>query len=188
MQPRDLNKTRTLAAGMDSSPNGNTNSSSGHHNSGEKKKRLRDSKASPATVVMTDTYSFRAKVQKFTGMPTPPENSTCEESERVPPLLFKPRAHRAAINGQPSTLPFLSSVLTNRTNSCNLFLTDHLLNLSVIEGDHQYDAHTSNSVLQLPALGQEETSNRVSLQFKELLEELGLSENAETDVSLLEML
>lgn len=180
MHPWDLNmtggSTRTVAAGADSSSNGSS-SSSRDHNSVKQKKRPRDSKMSPATVVVTDLKSFRAKVLKFTGMPTPPASSTSEESERMEPLVFKPRAQKAGINAPLTTFPFLSSVLTNSTNSSNLPLThDQLLKLPVIEIDRLFEAYTSNSMLQLPVFSDNKASNRVSLQFKELLEELELTD------------
>jgi hypothetical protein len=150
----------------------------------KKKKRPRDSKASPATVVITDAYNFRAKVHKFTGMPTPPANSTSEESERMPPVLFKPGAQRAGINVPLTTLPFLSSVLTNSTNFSNLPLTDHVLKLPLIEGDRPYEAHMSNSMLQLPGFSENKASNSVSLQFKELLEELELTEMLQYEIDV----
>lgn len=166
--------TQAVAAGPDSSSNGSSSSGSSNRNSGKSKKRPRDSKPqlSRATVVITDAHHFRAKVHKFTGMPTPHAGNTFEDSER-PPLLFKPRARRAAIN---VPLTMISTVC------CNLPATDHLLNLPLMEGDPPVEARTSNSLLQLPAFGDNEGSNyesndNVSLLFEELWDELELTQN-----------
>ena len=130
MQQCHLNKTSALAARADSSSNG---SSSSDCNSVKRKKRSRDSEASPTTVVITDIYNFRSKVEKFTRLPTYPgrASSTSEESEKTgrSPLVLRPRTRRGVVNVPATTFPFLSSVLTNSRNSCSLIpLTNCLLN------------------------------------------------------------
>lgn len=160
--------------GADLPSNGSSCSSGDHNNSGKKKKR----KSSAVTVVMTDLYNFRAKVQKFTAMPTPPAYSTAEESQKIRCLLLKPKAQRAVINAPPSTLPFLSSVLRNSTNSCNPTFTDNLLKLPIIQSDHPVEAQKSNSLLLPTFSGNRKSSNTISLLFEELLEEFERTENA----------
>lgn len=205
MQPWDLNKTgattRALGAGADSSSDGSctsdhnsgvkhkrprdstaslaTDGSGSDHDSGIKKKRSRYPKASHATVVMTDAYSFRAMVDKFTGMPTLPASaSTCQESKR-PPLLFKPKAQRAEINIPLITMPSQFPVLMNSTYCCNLPSTDHLHRLPLVEGYHPVETRLTNSMLQLPVFSDNKSSNhKSSNRFEEILRELELTVNA----------
>jgi hypothetical protein len=106
-------------------------------------------------------------------MPTALDSSTTEDSERRL-LIFKPRAQPGVIN-VPLT--------TSSTICCNLPLTDHVLKLPLIEGDHPVQAHACNSMLQLPDFSDNKESNHtsgnsVTLLFEELWEELELTENA----------
>lgn len=197
MQPTSATSA-ALAAGADSSSDIYDNGSISDHNFGIKKKRPRDSIASPATpgirkkrckdckrspkatVVITDPYNFREKVHKFTGVPTPPARSTSEESERRP-LLFKPRAQRAEINVPLTTFPALSSALMNSTYCCNFPLADHLPKLPVTEVDHPVEIYTSNPgdqtveictsnpMLPLPAFSDYKASNQQSGESDSLL-------------------
>ena len=72
------------------------------------------------------------------------------------PLVLRPRARRVVVNVPPTTFPFLSSVLTNSTNSCSLIpLTDCLLKqLPLMEAE----AQKSNSLL-LPGFSENKASN-----------------------------
>ncbi|RWW86474.1 hypothetical protein BHE74_00004758 [Ensete ventricosum] len=88
------------------------------------KKRSRASRRAPTTVLTTDTSNFRAMVQQFTGLPTPPFTSSHFPRPRldlynmgaaaVPPYLLRPSAQKIP---SASFLP----MTTTSTSSASLF-------------------------------------------------------------------
>nr|GFA28117.1 hypothetical protein [Tanacetum cinerariifolium] len=62
------------------------------------KKRSRASRRAPTTVLTTDTSNFRAMVQEFTGIPSPPFTSSSSSSNAFPRLMTS-----FDLFGRPST-------------------------------------------------------------------------------------
>uniref|UniRef100_A0A0A9B7R7 VQ domain-containing protein n=1 Tax=Arundo donax TaxID=35708 RepID=A0A0A9B7R7_ARUDO len=78
------------------------------------RKRTRASRRAPTTVLTTDTSNFRAMVQEFTGIPSPPFASASARSRFD--LLFPSRS--AATGGSPATLsPYLLRPFTQKLHA-----------------------------------------------------------------------
>ncbi|PKU74354.1 mucin-2-like [Dendrobium catenatum] len=93
------------------------------------KKRSRASRRAPTTVLTTDTSNFRAMVQEFTGIPSPPFSSTSSSSSSSllslptrshhhfsPPFLIRPFSHKHQTTTTPDTLP-IPPVLSSTSNT-----------------------------------------------------------------------
>ncbi|XP_047967872.1 uncharacterized protein LOC125211942 [Salvia hispanica] len=91
------------------------------------KKRSRASRRAPTTVLTTDTTNFRAMVQEFTGIPSPPFNTSssfqrsrldffASRSAQPPPYLRR-RPSATAINNH---LPNLFNIPNQNQNQNNL--------------------------------------------------------------------
>ncbi|PIN18939.1 hypothetical protein CDL12_08393 [Handroanthus impetiginosus] len=95
------------------------------------KKRSRASRRAPTTVLTTDTTNFRAMVQEFTGIPSPPFNSSSLTRTRfdilgtrsaavdTPPYLRRTFPQKVP-SPPPPPHPFLASSSTQTSNIYNL--------------------------------------------------------------------
>lgn len=114
------------------------------------KKRTRASRRAPTTVLTTDTSNFRAMVQEFTGIPSPPfsgsshtrrldlfGNSSALRSGHLEPIgafyPLRPSAQKVQLS------PFVSSTTSTSSSSC----TTSLLNNTVFDATNI--ASTSNN-------------------------------------------
>nr|XP_018678690.1 PREDICTED: flocculation protein FLO11-like [Musa acuminata subsp. malaccensis] len=92
------------------------------------KKRSRASRRAPTTVLTTDTSNFRAMVQQFTGLPTPPFTSSHFPRPRldlynmgaaaIPPYLLRPSAQK---------IPSASFLPMTTTSTSSASLLDHAI-------------------------------------------------------------
>ncbi|XAR73369.1 hypothetical protein NMG60_11007318 [Bertholletia excelsa] len=122
------------------------------------KKRSRASRRAPTTVLTTDTTNFRAMVQEFTGIPTPPFTSSpfprarldlfgtpstirsnpLDIASQPPPYLLRPFAQKfqppSFISSSPSSSPtlaspFLTSSVADANNISSATSTASVLNM-----------------------------------------------------------
>lgn len=91
------------------------------------KKRSRASRRAPTTVLTTDTNNFRAMVQEFTGIPSPPFTSSSNVFPRLTTsfdLFGRPSTNN---NNNFDNLPQLPSYLIKPSQSSSLFDSSNLL-------------------------------------------------------------
>ncbi|KAH6796652.1 hypothetical protein C2S52_021206 [Perilla frutescens var. hirtella] len=130
------------------------------------RKRSRASRRAPTTVLTTDTTNFRAMVQEFTGIPSPPFNSSSFSRSRLdlftsafeappPPYLRRPFAEKAE-----SPPPFLASStaisissssmnyqLPAITQNSNLFNVQNPINLtSLLQSNPRFLLSSPNAI------------------------------------------
>ncbi|KAL0908572.1 hypothetical protein M5K25_023074 [Dendrobium thyrsiflorum] len=93
------------------------------------KKRSRASRRAPTTVLTTDTSNFRAMVQEFTGIPSPPFSSSSSSSSSssllsLPtrshhhfphPFLIRPFSHKHQTTTTPNAFPIPPLSSTSNT-------------------------------------------------------------------------
>lgn len=127
------------------------------------RKRTRASRRAPTTVLTTDTSNFRAMVQEFTGIPSPPFapspltrsarfdhhlfSSASPSSSSLPPYLLRPFAQKLNTSIMPGSLP---SIETTIAGSSSIPVTSGLTGSTGVGALQTNDQAHTQTLLNMP--------------------------------------
>lgn len=160
-----LNKLSTSSSAAPPEPNHGSMLHNGARAATQRnsKKRTRATRRAPTTVLTTDTTNFRAMVQEFTGIPSPPFSGSSPYSRRLDLFgsgsSFRSSGHLEAVGGGSSSAlyplrpspqkvlqppsPFLMSSSSSSSSS--------LLNNAMVDATNVGNSTTLNNYHQLPS-------------------------------------